>query len=150
MDRGRLLTELELRGLPHSYAVAIDRRDVAGLLELFLPDALLTVVRSAHEPPEEYCGHAGLPGLFDALDGIEMTMHSVVAHQVDIDGDRATGEVACVAHHVSRRSGEEASDFVVYLRYYDAYALGEDERWRFASRRLEFGWTEVRAVRLAR
>jgi hypothetical protein len=55
-----------------------------------------------------------------------------------------------VAHHVSRKSGEDASDFVVYLRYYDAYALGEDERWRFASRRLEFGWTEVRAVRLAR
>ncbi len=61
-----VVDELELRRLAHAYASAVDRRDVAGLLDLFVPDARLTVVRG-REASEEYRGHDEIPSLFDLL-----------------------------------------------------------------------------------
>jgi ketosteroid isomerase-like protein len=141
-----VVDELELRRLPQAYASAVDRRDVAGLLDLFAPDARLTVVRG-REASEEYRGHEEIPALFDPLSECDTTMHEVVNHHLEVDGEAATGEVSCVAHHVTRRPGADANDLVMYLRYCDAYTH-EGGRWRFASRRLVVGWTELRRVRL--
>lgn len=141
-----VVDELELRRLPHAYASAVDRRDVAGLLDLFLPDARLTVVRG-REASEEYRGHEEIPSLFDLLGECEATMHEVVNHHVELGEEGATGEVSCVAHHITRRPGADANDLVMYLRYCDSYARHR-ERWRFACRRLVVGWTELRRVRL--
>ena len=85
--------EIELRNLPQAYAAAIDRRDVGGLLDLFLPDARLTVVRG-RERTEEYCGHEEIPSLFDAFAECEATLHEVVNHDLALDGTEATGEVS--------------------------------------------------------
>jgi len=138
--------EIALRRLPLAYAAAVDRRDVDGLLELFLPDARLTVVRGREEP-EEYRGHDEIPSLIDRLAECEATLHEVVNHQLTLDGSEATGEVSCVAHHVTRHPGADARDLVMYLRYCDSYRR-DRERWRFACRRLIVDWTELRRVRL--
>ncbi|HYJ23341.1 MAG TPA: nuclear transport factor 2 family protein [Solirubrobacterales bacterium] len=138
--------EIELRRLPQDYAAAVDRRDVTGLLDLFLPDARLTVVRG-REGAEEYRGHEELPSLIDRLAECEATLHEVVNHQLELDGSEATGEVSCIAHHVTRHPGFDARDLVMYLRYCDSYRR-DQERWRFACRRLVVDWTELRRVRL--
>lgn len=138
--------EIALRRLPLAYAAAVDRRDVGGLLELFLPDARLTVVRG-REATEEYRGHEEIPSLIDRLAECEATLHEVVNHQLALDGSEATGEVSCVAHHVTRHPGADARDLVMYLRYCDSYRR-DRERWRFACRRLIVDWTELRRVRL--
>ena len=78
----------------------------------------------------------------------------MLAQEVRIEGGEAHGEVAMCAHHVRRLDAEgdgerrEGEDFVIHGRYFDRYAPGEDGRWRFAARRLEVGWTELRPVRL--
>ncbi len=113
------------------------------------------MVRGEAEP-ERYRGHAELARIPRLLERFDATLHAVLSHSLSLGertaslGERtAGGEVAMAAHHLSHREGgREADDHVFLGRYFDRYALGEDGRWRFASRRLEVGWTERRRVHL--
>ena len=117
------------------------------LLELFLPDAELTVVRGGG-PPSRYRGHPELARVPGLLDPFEATLHAVLAHDVRFVAGGARGDVAMAAHHLRRERGAgEAVDLVLHGRYRDEYARGADGRWRFAGRRLEIAWSEERRVR---
>lgn len=70
------------------------------------------------------------------------TFHHLGQRRVDLDGDEATGEVYCQAHHFVETDGRR-EDRVVFIRYQDAY-VRRLEGWRFASRRLEVDWVEER------
>ena len=80
-----------------------------------------------------------------ALEGLRRysgTFHHLGQRRVDLDGDEATGEVYCQAHHFAETDGRR-EDRVVFIRYQDAY-VRRLEGWRFASRRLEVDWVEER------
>lgn len=64
-----------------------------------------------------------------------------------LDGDRATGESYCLAHHVYSADGERKL-MVASLRYHDTF-VKEEGTWRFAGRRLYVDWTETRTVEAA-
>lgn len=142
---GRVEDELGLRRLAEAYAAAVDRRDAAALLDLFLPDGRLSVIRGGER--SEYAGRAELATIVELLEPFEATLHEVVGQQVEIEGEEARCETTGVAHHVSRDEGGGASDFVMYLHYRDRCRRA-GEGWRFAARELTVLWTERRRVRL--
>jgi hypothetical protein len=74
-------------------------------------------------------------------------MHFNGQSTVTLDGDRATGETYCLAHHVYTADGERRL-MIAALRYQDAFAKAEGT-WRFAERRLYVRWAETRTLEAA-
>jgi len=127
----------EIGDLAYRYAQAVDRGDAEGFSALFLEDGLLE--------GSGYHSHgrsqlSKIPG-FTASRWMK-TFHAVYNHLITVDGDAASGEVYCQAHHL-RDVGGDLSDHVMFVRYQDDYAR-TPEGWRFARRELVIDWTETR------
>ena len=61
-----------------------------------------------------------------------------------LDGDRATGETYCIAHHVFKADGERQI-MLAYLRYLDAF-VKQGSAWLFAERNLYLEFGDTRAL----
>ena len=81
----------------------------------------------------------------------DRTFHLVSNPQYEVEGDRARGQVSCIAHHIVPAEGSEAggpvtpTDLVWHIRYIDDYRH-EEGVWRFTRRELHLQWVEVRPV----
>lgn len=136
---------LALRELALSYARHADRREPELLAALFARDGELRMVRRGDTgPPTVSRGRAEITAVVARLRRLEATFHFVGNHTVDIAGDAATGEVYCLAHHVSAR-GHERIDHVMFIRYQDRYRR-YGEKWLFIERELHVDWTEDHLV----
>jgi hypothetical protein len=62
---------------------------------------------------------------------------------VELDGERATGESYCLAHHLSVDEVGRRTMMIASLRYLDEF-VKKDGVWLFARRRLMVDWTETR------
>jgi len=136
------LVSWELSQLVHTYAARIDDRQPVD--DLFTEDAVLL----APDPPDvldPVREHAGRAAIAAATGSLPPTFHEIVGEVYDVDGDRATGRVACVAHHVV----DPRTDLVWHLRYADSYRRA-DGRWRFARRELSIDLLETRPLKRAR
>lgn len=134
-----------IRELIDAYAHCADRRDAAGQLALFTEDTRVLVfmdVRSA-EPTQELHGRDSLAPVFDNLNAYDVTTHFNGQSTVVLEGDRATGESYCIAHHLSDVDGQRTL-MIASIRYIDEFAKQADGRWLFAQRRLMVDWTETR------
>ena len=92
-------------------------------------------------------GRESLTPVFENLNTYEVTMHFNGQSTVALDGDRATGETYCLAHHVYSDDGERKL-MIAALRYRDTF-VKTDGTWRFAERRLYVRWTETRTLEAA-
>jgi ketosteroid isomerase-like protein len=138
MERDEIGARVELRALIDAYALALDERDVPGLVSLFLPDAVL----ATHVPGEErgdpiYRGAGEIGRVMEVLARFGETMHLMHNHTVAFAGDgvRASGLVLCVAHHLYVEDGAPR-DLVMGIRYRDRYARDATGAWKFADRRI--------------
>ena len=61
---------------------------------------------------------------------------------VTVDGDRATGETYCLAHHLWTEEGRRTL-MVMSIRYHDTF-VRQGGRWFFAERRLITDWVDRR------
>ncbi len=86
----------------------------------------------SEKPSMELNRREDLAPVFDELNKYEATTHFMGQSTVVLDGDRATGETYCIAHHVSASEGKRTL-FIAYLRYYDVFAKVEG-KWLFAER----------------
>jgi hypothetical protein len=86
----------------------------------------------------------GLATIFDELNKYEVTTHFMGQSTVILDGERATGETYCIAHHVSASEGKRTL-FIASLRYYDVFAKVKG-KWLFAERKLMVDWTDTRPL----
>jgi ketosteroid isomerase-like protein len=136
---------VELRALADSYAHGVDRGDRDVFLSAFLPDARLIVFNGSDddEPRSVREGHDALGGIPELLRRYTKTFHFVGNHRYAVDGDTATGEVYCMAHHLSTDL-HGATDFVMLIRYVDAYRRDADGAWKIAARQVKPDWTESR------
>ena len=75
-------------------------------------------------------GREDLAPVFDELNKYEATTHFMGQSTVVLDGERATGETYCIAHHVSASEGKRTL-FIASIRYCDVFAKVEG-RWLFA------------------
>ena len=137
----RLLDELAVKDLSHRYAIALDRGDREEWASLFSDDVAFesgTSVRGLGDvlriPSEQLARY-------------KKTLHSVTTQRISLAGDRATGEVYCIAHHIYEdfhQNGRFPFDLShnFLIRYNDDYAR-IDDRWVFTRRRVV---TEARFV----
>ncbi|WP_328473224.1 nuclear transport factor 2 family protein [Actinoplanes sp. NBC_00393] len=127
----------QLQELAARYAAGVDRRDRELLLSTMHPQARV------HIPARriELVGHEQIPRLLELLARFEKTFHLVGNACYEVDGDTASGEVYCQAHHL--RSG---LDFTTINRYQDVYAR-TDDGWRFTERIILIDWTYTVAAR---
>lgn len=156
---GRQADEAALHALSVAYADAADSRDGDRFAALFVEDGELVVPRVPEDlrPVVTRSGSGALRKVPEGLRRFDRTFHQVTNSTFTVAGDRASGDVQCVAHHLSigDRSGRvtapttppppPATDTVWYIRYRDDYArlaVG----WRFARRVLHLQWVEERAV----
>ena len=136
-----LLDELAIKNLSHRYAIALDRDDRNEWASLFSDDIAF----------ESGSSSRGLEDVLriprEQLARYKKTLHSVTTQKISLDGDRASGEVYCVAHHLyedfhqnKRLPFDLSHNFLI--RYEDEYAR-IDGRWVFTRRRV---MTEARFV----
>jgi hypothetical protein len=126
------------------YARAIDRCDADLLLTIFTADGS---VGNTDATDPDFIGHAALRQMVGQVDAMFIkTLHKVHNQLIDHDGgDTARGETYCTASHILPGKDGGWQVFDMAIRYQDAYAV-EAGVWKFASRRLEVEWVEVRPV----
>jgi hypothetical protein len=143
-----------LRELAERYAAGVDRRDTDLFLSAFRPDGCLLVFRpsESQHPTGTRRGRDELADVIARVAHHDRTFHLIGNSRYAIDGDHATGEVYCVAHHVDPvetpgAERTEARDHIMYIRYRDEYQR-DDGGWRIRERRVLVDWTETRAAEL--
>ena len=138
---------LAIRELVETYAHCADRRDAKGQMALFTPDTHFVVYMNAKEPKprQELHSREALAPVFADLNRYDATTHFVGQSTIfTLDGDRATGEAYCLAHHIMVDSGKRRL-MIASLRYLDTFAK-IDGAWLFAERLLYVDWLEERAL----
>ena len=88
-------------------------------------------------------GRESLAPVFDNLNTYAVTMHFNGQRTIDLDGDRASGESYCLAHHLTIGEDGIRSMMVASIRYLDQF-VKQANRWLCAERRLMVSWTETR------
>jgi ketosteroid isomerase-like protein len=136
---------LAIRELVDAYAHCADRRDAAGQMALFTEDTHFVVFMDhfSDVPTMDLRGRGSLAPVFDNLNSYAVTMHFNGQSTVVLDGDRATGESYCLAHHLSIAEDGQRTMMIASIRYLDEF-VRQDGRWLFAERRLMVNWTETR------
>jgi hypothetical protein len=140
---------LAIRELVDAYAFCADARDAEGEKALFTDDTRFVVYMAGEgsEATDDLRGRESRTPVFDNLNTYAVTMHLNGQSTVALDGDRATGETYCLAHHVSSDDGGRRL-MIAAIRYQDAF-VKTDGTWRFAERRLYVRWTETRTLEAA-
>jgi ketosteroid isomerase-like protein len=136
---------LAIRELIDAYAHCADRRDAKGQMALFTGDTrfLVFMDATAAEPTQELHGRESLAPVFDDLNQYVATMHFNGQSTILLNGDRATGESYCLAHHLKVGQDGQRTMMIASIRYLDELAK-QDGQWLFAERRLMVNWTETR------
>jgi hypothetical protein len=138
---------MAIRELIDAYAHCADRRDAEGQKSLFTEDTHFVVYMDGQgsEPTQVLDGREALTPVFDDLNRDQATMHFNGQSTIGLDGDRATGESYCIAHHLFTDHGERKL-MIAWLRYDDTF-VRVDDAWLFAERNLYVDWTETRPSR---
>jgi hypothetical protein len=130
---------MAIRHLVGAYASCCDRRDGDGFAALFAPGAVFESASRSITSPEEL---RAIPGI---LLKFTKTYHTVMNHQIVLDGDRAEGELYSASHHLTPRDDGRYDDLLMYITYRDRYVRGEPG-WQFEYRTFTVEFTEQKIV----
>jgi ketosteroid isomerase-like protein len=135
---------LAIRELVDAYAHCADRRDADGQKALFTEDTRFVVSMDGQgsQATQVLAGREALTPVFEDLNRYQATMHFNGQSTIRLDGDRATGESYCIAHHLFTEDGVRKL-MIAWLRYGDTL-VKINGNWRFAERNLYVDWTETR------
>src|ERR1700729_3067416 len=144
---GEAADRLAIRELVEAYAHCADRRDANGQMLLFTEGMHFVVYMNAKDPAPSMDLHSreALAPVFADLNKYDATTHFVGQSTIfTLSADRATGEVYCLAHHVTVDGGKRRL-MVASLRYLDTF-VKMDGAWLFAERLLYVDWLEQRTL----
>ena len=125
---------LALRNLVDSYAIGCDKRDIDILRSVFV-DGGTNTVHWLDRDPTSMTAPDDLERIPTGLARYDQTFHFVGNHRVQVDGDSASGDTYCIAHHITGKD-----DYVMHIRYEDTYVRTADG-WRIGTRDLRLLWT---------
>jgi hypothetical protein len=136
---------LAIRELIDNYAHCADRRDAEGQIALFTKDTAFHVFMDSRSPEPTYVlrGRDALAPVFADLNQYRATTHFNGQSTIHLDGDSASGESYCIAHHLTV-DGDKRTLMIASIRYLDRF-VKQDGAWFFAERKLMVDWTETRA-----
>jgi hypothetical protein len=135
-----------LRALVDRYAVSADAKRYGAMAGCFTDDGVFEMCMTPGDPEPTAVrrGAAEIEAAMTSLDPFEATSHLIGAQAVEVDGDRATGETTCVAHHVlARPNGRRL--LTMGIRYDDRFRRTAGG-WRLEHRRLNVLWQERRPI----
>ena len=138
---------LALGRLVKAYAHHVDRREPEAVAALFCDGGVLAIHAGDPEvvPPDRVrTGREEIVAAIAGMTKYEVTTHFLGQQMVDVDGDTATGETYCMAHHISTVDGSRR-DKVMSIRYLDRYRR-VDGLWQIEERRLAIDWTDDREL----
>ena len=138
---------LAIRELVDAYAHCADRRDAKGQMALFTADTHFVVYMNAKDPKpsQDLNSREALAPVFADLTRYDATTHFVGQSTIlTLNGNRATGEAYCLAHHVTMDGGRRRL-MIASLRYLDTFAK-IDGTGLFAERLLYVDWLEERTL----
>jgi hypothetical protein len=144
---GDVAARVALRLLVDTYARHVDRRDTDAVAALFSAQGRLVAhfYSSADGSPTVRTGRAEIAAaLVAGLERYLGTTHVVGGQVLDIEGERASGETVCLAHHVYERDDGRRL-LVMAVRYQDEF-VREAGTWRFAERQLRLDWRDDRPM----
>jgi ketosteroid isomerase-like protein len=149
VDERVIEDRIALRALVEAYARHADRRQPDEMAALFAGDGRLITYEgdpAVVAPAYQRHGRADLARAFQRLFGYEGTFHLLGQQSLEFDGDGdgATGETYCLAHHIEEHDGQRAL-MVMAIRYLDTYTR-IDGQWFFAERKLVVDWRENRPL----
>ncbi|WP_341862032.1 nuclear transport factor 2 family protein [Gymnodinialimonas sp. 57CJ19] len=130
-----------LSRLVAAYSRAVDRRDLAMLRALYLPEGTDAHGRAFTGSADDYVTYVET-----ALKAYSATAHYVMQTAFEIDGDTAQGEVHKLNYH--RTHGPDAHHVVTGSRSLDHYAR-RGGAWFFRSRHVVIDWVDRRGVNAA-
>lgn len=133
--------EARLRDLAGRYARMMDRMSFDDLPTVFAADGVLS------GPGYEMTGHDQLRAGLQSLDQFSATLHGVLNTYFEIEGDRAKGEVYCVANHVHEVDGIPFK-LDMGIRYEDDY-VRQGEIWVIARRFFNMVWETDTPMRVS-
>jgi SnoaL-like domain len=142
---GEAADRLAIKSLIDAYSHCADRRETQKQTDLFINDATIEVYDSEPgktKPRAIIHGHTELAAGFATLRKYDVTMHFNGQSSIQLNGDQATGETYCLAHHLWMENGKRML-MVMGIRYYDTFAR-LNGRWLFARRQLIFDWVDKR------
>ena len=140
---------LALRRLADDYGSTVDQRDGHGFASVFTPNGVLAIYEpNESEPSVVYTGYDELVSVIELVKAFTTTFHLMANHQVDIDGDTATGMVYGLSLHLTETDGRGFDTFMV-MKYRDRYQRTPDG-WRIARRDVLRQWTEYNVGERAR
>ena len=136
---------LAIRELFDAYAHCADRRLAEEQKSLFTEDTHFVVYMNGQgsEPTQDLHGREALTPVFEDLNRYEATQHFNGQSTIELEGERATGESYCIAHHLFTEDGERKL-MLAHLRYGDTFAK-LDGAWLFAERKLYVDWIETKS-----
>ena len=137
-----------LRRIVEQYARSVDRREPHVVAALFLPDGRLEIYEGDPDRVAPVRVRAGRDEIATALRGLErydVTTHFLGQQMIEIDGDHASGETYCIAHHVSGTDDGGRHDHVLSIRYLDDFQR-EADGWFLGRRRLVVDWSDERTL----
>jgi hypothetical protein len=136
----------QLRSLAEQYARGVDRHDdVDGFVALFLPDAVINIYDPSDADEPRVVPSERIARIPESIQRYAKTFHFLGQSTYEIGDGEATGEVYCIAHHLTPDQ-HGGTNYVMYIRYQDVYRPGADGAWKFAQRSLRVDWTETRAA----
>jgi uncharacterized protein (TIGR02246 family) len=142
-----LLDRAVLRNLIESYAGFADAGEPERVAGLFTADATLVVALTpGGEPTAIRNGREEIAAAMAALSRYWSTTHVIANVILELQGQHATGQVGCVAHHIEGLEGARR-DRVLYIRYQDVYAKSEGI-WRFTNREVRVVAVENRPLQI--
>ncbi len=133
--------EARLRDTALRYARMMDRMSFDDLPTVFAEDGVLS------GPGYEMTGHDQLRAGLQSLDQFEATLHGVLNTYFEIDGDRAAGEVYCVANHVHQVDGIPFK-LDMGIRYQDEYTR-QGDIWVIQRRTFHMVWETDTPMRVS-
>ena len=137
---------LQLRSLAERYASGVDRHDdVDGFVALFLPDAVIEIYDPSDAEEPRVVPSERIARIPQSIQRYAKTFHFLGQSTYAIGDGEATGEVYCIAHHLTPDQ-HGGTNYVMYIRYQDTYRPDADGVWKFAQRCLRVDWTETRAA----
>jgi hypothetical protein len=136
----------QLRSLAEQYARGVDRHDdLEGFVALFLPDAVIKIYDPSDRDDPRVVPSERLERIPELIQRYAKTFHMLGQSTYEIGDTEATGEVYCIAHHLTP-DVHGGTDYVMFIRYEDTYRPDGEGVWKFAQRCLRVDWTETRAA----
>ena len=135
---------LAIRELIDAYARCADRRDAIGQMALFTENTAFHVFMDSRSPEPTYVLHGrdALAPVFADLNQYQATTHFNGQSTIRLEGDSATGQSYCIAHHL-KVDGDNRTLMLASIRYLDQF-VKQQGAWLFAERKLMVDWVDTR------